>query len=79
MEQWIDVREAARILGVSRQAVHGLCVRGTLPFVFKSGRRFFRRDDVVALRSSSAFRLRSRAVTGATLIEVEQDERSSAE
>jgi len=41
IENMIDTREAARILGITPQAVNRLCNRGTLPSLWLGSRRVF--------------------------------------
>lgn len=48
VEDLISLAEAARIRGVSRQALDDLVKRGKLPTVEIAGRRLVRRQDVVA-------------------------------
>lgn len=77
--EWLTLSDAARRMGVSRQAVHQLYQRGTLPGGRRNGRVWFRITDVEELRLSPAFRLRSRSLAGASRIEVEHEQRASEE
>lgn len=47
IENMIDAKEVADILGISTQAVHRLCNRGSLPSLWLSGRRVFLKHKVI--------------------------------
>lgn len=54
---WLDASEVAALLQISVTAVHRLCNRGSLSFVWLSGKRIFRRE-LVEKYSVSARRLK---------------------
>ena len=47
IENMIDAQEVAQILGISVQAVHRLCNRGSLSYLWLSGRRVFLKHVVI--------------------------------
>lgn len=44
IHDWLTVQEAAKVMGVFRQAVQQLCWRGRMPFEWSDGQRWIRRD-----------------------------------
>lgn len=48
IENMIDAKEAAEILGISVTAVHRLCNRGSLPNLWIAGRRVFLKHKIQA-------------------------------
>ncbi len=64
---FVDIRSASIKLGVSVQAVHALCDRGTLDFKWLGGRKFVRYENLVKLANDEKFRLRSRAISSRQL------------
>ena len=44
MENWLTIDEVAALAGVSNEAVRRKCLRGSLAYVRKGGRRFIRQD-----------------------------------
>lgn len=63
LEGWLDIRSASTKLGVSIQAVHALCDRGTLAFKYLGGRRFVRFEALTKLAMDPNYQLRSRALS----------------
>lgn len=59
--QYIGTAGAARLLGVSQQAVHRLVQRGRLAAVWVDGRRLYRVDAVEALLRDPAYLAKSRS------------------
>lgn len=60
MEHMIDTKQAARILGISKAAVHRLCNRGTLPSIWLGSRRVFVRANVEKLANDQDYLRRTR-------------------
>ena len=75
IEGWLDVRSAAIKLGISIQAVHALCDRGTLPFRYLGGRRFIKFEKLSELARDPGYQLRSRALSKAKIRELAGQER----
>jgi excisionase family DNA binding protein len=61
LDDWISQAEAARLRGVSRQAIARLVQHGRLATLTVGGRRFVRRRDVLAFEPLPAGRPRSRS------------------
>jgi len=60
METDITTRQVADLLGISCTAVDRLSARGTLPYRWFSGRRFFSRVRVEALKNDPGYQSRTR-------------------
>ena len=58
----LSTGQAARTLGVSRQHIVDLCVRGTLPYVSTGTHRRIRRGDVEALQAGQLTREAERSL-----------------
>jgi len=71
LEGYLDCRETALVLGISRTAVTRLVHRGTLPCVWTAGRMLFRKEIVRRLAGDSGYAKRSRRIR--TLAEIEND------
>lgn len=67
---WLDVRSASTKLGISIQAVHALCDRGTLPFKYLGGRRFISMERLIELAKDEKYQLRSRALSKSRIREL---------
>lgn len=63
MEDRIDCREVAQLLGMTTSAVCRLAARGTLRYSWFAGRRAFFKNEVLALREDPAYQRRSRRRT----------------
>ena len=53
--EMLEIQSAARKLGISVQAVHALCDRGTLPFRWLGGRKFVTYGAVLDLLSNDEY------------------------
>lgn len=47
LENMIETKEVAQILGISVQAVSRLCNRGSIPFLWLGGRRVYIRHKIL--------------------------------
>lgn len=56
---WLSVTPAAVLLGVSRVAVGKRCANGRLPYVWRGGQRWIRRDLLELVERSRAFQRRA--------------------
>jgi len=56
LSEWISQAEAARLRGVSRQAIAKLVTNGRLKTLDVGGRKFVRRDDVISFEPHQAGR-----------------------
>lgn len=56
LEDWVSQAEAARLRGVSRQAVSNLIRRGKLNTLTVGGQKFVRREEVLNFNPSKAGR-----------------------
>ena len=48
----LSTREVAELLGISSEAVHRLCHRGSLASAWVNGARVFRRQAILAFRDN---------------------------
>jgi len=71
MEGYLDCREVALVLHISKTAVTRLVHRGTLPCVWSAGRMLFRKDVVKRLAGDSDYLKRTRRIR--TLAELESE------
>lgn len=60
MEGYLDCRQVAIVLGITKTAVTRLVHRGTLPCVWSAGRMLFKRDLVKRLAGDAGYLSRSR-------------------
>jgi hypothetical protein len=56
LDELVSISEAARLRGVSPQAIDRLLVRGKLKAIVIGGRRFLRRPDVVNFKPETGGR-----------------------
>jgi hypothetical protein len=61
-DEFLGVKDASELLGVSRQAVHALVRRGRLSGRQLAGRTVLRLSEVLALGQDEGYRRRSRSV-----------------
>lgn len=58
--KYVGTATAARLLGVTPQAVHGLVTRGRLASLYVDGRRLYSEDAIRALQLDPSYQARSR-------------------